>query len=154
MSKTKKFFLGFVIALAALFLFACFSIIFVFVFKFESTSENVISTIYLFLYLIALTVTIYHAVRAYISKPSVMNIIMIDEHGQIIQKSKRVTLILVIISAVFFAFTLAMICGLNKVITIFSVGTIYAVMNTSLGVGTVCLFFHLYPKFHENIQEK
>ena len=154
MNKTKKFFLAFLLALSMLFLITCFSIIIVFVFKFENTSENIISTVYLFLYLIAVTFFFYYALKAYLTKPSVMNIIMIDEHGQIIQKSKRTTLILVIISALFFAFSLAMILGLNKVITFLSTGTIYAILNTSLGVGVVCLFFHFYPNFHENIQEK
>lgn len=154
MSKTKKFFLAFFLSLACLFLLTCFSIIVVFVFKFENTSENIISTVYLFLYLIAVTFFIYYALKAYLTKPSVMNIIMIDERGQTIQKSKATTLILAIISAVFFAFSLAMLLGLRKVITIFSTGTIYAILDTSLGVGIVCLFFHFYPKFHENIQEK
>lgn len=154
MNKTKKFFLAFLIAIGALFLFTCFAIIRIFVFSFDGTTENVIGAVYLFLLLLAESYIFYQAFRAYIIKPSVMNIVMIDEHGIVIQKSVRVSLVLTIISSVFFAFTLALELGLNKVITIFSTGVTYAVMNTALVVGILALFFHLYPHFHTPIEKK
>ena len=148
MSKTKKYNLAFLCAIGILFVVASFSIISVFVFNFDSSTENVISTIYLFLYLIALTFIFYNSFRSYLTKSQVMSVMMIDEHGFVIKKSKRNSLILAIVSFVFFVFSLALACGLNKIITIFSKGVIYAVLNTSLAILVISLFFHFYPLIH------
>ena len=150
MDKTKKFFLSFLFVLGGLFLLAGFSLVRVFVFEFEKTSENIISIVYLFLHLIVLAFAFYYAFRAYIYKPSLMNTVMIDEHGFVIKKSRRVAIIIATISLVLVAFSLAMIFGLNKVISFISPGTIYAFLNSGASVGITCVYFTIYPKVHKD----
>lgn len=149
MDKTKKFFLSFLFVLGALFLLAGFSLVMAFVYNFENTSENIISIVYLFLHLIVLAFAFYYAFRAYMFKPSLMNIVMIDENGLVIKKSRRVAIIIATISLIFVIFSLAMLFGLNKVITFLSAGTIYAFLNSGASVGITSLYFIFYPKVHK-----
>ena len=149
MDKTKKFFLSFLFVLGALFLLAGFSLVMAFVYNFENTSENIISIVYLFLHLIVLAFAFYYGFRAYMFKPSLMNIVMIDENGLVIKKSRRVAIIIATISLIFVIFSLAMLFGLNKVITFLSAGTIYAFLNSGASVGITSLYFICYPKVHK-----
>ena len=149
MDKTKKFFLSFLVVLGALFVLAGFSLIMVFVVDFKSTSENIISIGYLFLHLVVLAFAFYYAFRAYISRPNLMNVVMVDEHGLVIKKSKRVAIIIATIAFALAAFALAMLFGLSKVVTFLSPGTVYAFLNVGLSVGVTCLYFLAYPKFHK-----
>ena len=150
MNKTKKYLLAFLFALGTLFLVGCASIIIIFVIDFKGSSENIIGTVYLFLYLLAIAYIFYVTFRAFLTKPQVLSVVMIDNHGNVIKKSQSTTLVLAIISGLFFAFTLALACGLNIVIPIFSNGVTYAIMNTALAVLVISLFFHFYPKFHDS----
>ena len=151
MSKTKKFLVAFLCAVALLFLVACASIIMVFVVGYtkENASESIIGVVYLFLYLLATAYIFYQVFRAFLTKPQILSVVMIDERGQIIKKSVTTTLVLMIISGLLFAFSFAIAVGLDKVLPIFSKAVSFAIMNTSLAVFTICLFFHIYPKFHD-----
>ncbi len=152
MSKTKKYLLAFLIAIGALFFVACACIILVFVIGYDkkSASESVIGVVYMFLYLLAIAYMFYTTFRAFLTKPQVLSVVMIDDHGLVIKKSVTTTLVLMIISFAIFAFTLAMACGLDKVIPIFSKGVSFAIMNTSLAVLVISSFFHFYPKYHDS----
>lgn len=152
MNKTKKYLLSFLIALGSLFFIACASIILIFIIDFKTSSENIIGVVYLFLYLLAIAYIFYTAFRAYLTKPQILSVVMIDDHGQVIQKSKNTSLVLAIIGGAIFAFTLALALGLDKTIQIFSKGVTFAVMNTALAFLTISLFFHFYPKFHDYTQ--
>jgi hypothetical protein len=149
MSKTKKYLLAFLCAIGGLFFVGCASIIIIFVIDFKSSSENIIGTAYLFLYLLAIAYIFYITFRAYLTKPQVLSVVMIDDHGLVIKKSLTTTLVLSIIAGAIFAFTFALAVGLDKVIPIFSKGVTFALMNTALAVLVICLFFHFYPKFHD-----
>ena len=100
MSKTKKYLLAFLCAIGLLFLVACASIIIIFVLDFKSSGDNIIGTAYLFLYLLAIAYIFYITFRAFLTKPQVLSVVMIDDHGQVIKKSVNTTLILSINSLI------------------------------------------------------
>lgn len=151
MSKTKKFLVAFLCAIGMLFLIACASIILIFVIGYDkkSASESIIGVVYLFLYLLAVAYMFYATFRAFLTKPQVLSVVMIDDHGLVIKKSVTTTLVLMIISGAIFAFSFAMACGLDKVLPIFSKAVSFSIMNTALAVLVICFFFHIYPKFHD-----
>ena len=148
MSQTKKLLIYFLCAIGALFLIAGYSIISVFIVNFNADSDTIVPVIYLFLHLIVLAFAFYYVFRAYVSKPVLMSVFMIDEYGNVIKKSKKVAMVLFILGLLLVGFNLAMLFGLNKIITIFSLGLQYAVLNTALTVGTGSIFFYIYPKVH------
>ena len=152
MSKTKKYLLSLLVAEASLFLVACASIIVIFVIDFKSSSENIIGTVYLFLYLLAIAYIFYTTFRAYLTKPQVLSVVMIDDHGLVIKKSVNTSLVLAIIGGVLFALTFAMALGLDTLIPIFSKGVTFAIMNTALAVLVISSYFHVYPKYHDYTQ--
>lgn len=147
MKKIKKLFASLSLCLGLLFVLCCTSIIFVFVYNFNNVSEELLAVAYLFIHLIILAVIFYLSFKAYLQKPQIMNILMINENNQPIQKSKIVALIIAILGFIVgFYFTL-LIFNLPIPLSFMSSGLKHALMNVGYTVAIVALHFYLYPLF-------
>lgn len=145
MKKVKKLFASLSICLGLLFALCCTSIIFVFVYNFNNVSEELLAVAYLFIHLIILAVVFYLSFKAYLQKPQIMNILMIDENNQPIKKSKIVALIFTILGFIVGVYFTLLVFNLSIPLSFMSSGLKHALMNVGYSVALIALHFYLYP---------
>lgn len=148
MLKEKKLFLILSIALGALFLLACISIVFVFVIDFQNTSENIMATVYLFIHSLIVAGAFYFALKAFLQKSQLMAILMIDEHGNKITKSFVVAIVLSSLSFLVGIYFMLLCFNLPIPLQDFAKGLKFTLMNVGYSIGIVSLAFAIYPKVY------
>lgn len=148
MLKEKKLFLILSIALGALFLLACVSIVFVFVIDFQNTSENIMATVYLFIHSLIVAGAFYFALKAFLQKSQLMAILMIDEHGNKITKSFVVAIVLSSLSFLVGIYFMLLCFNLPIPLQDFAKGLKFTLMNVGYSIGIVSLAFAIYPKVY------
>lgn len=148
MLKEKKLFLILSIALGALFLLACISIVFVFVIDFQNTSENIMATVYLFIHSLIVAGAFYFALKAFLQKSQLMAILMIDEHGNKITKSFVVAIVLSSLSFLVGIYFMLLCFNLPIPLQDFAKGLKFTLMNVGYSIGIVSFAFAIYPKVY------
>jgi len=133
------------IALGVLFALVCFSIIRVFVINFEKTSQNGLAVAFLFLHMVLIAVAFYMATKAFLRGPSLMNVLMTDDHGNALKKSVVVASIICGLGWLIGVYMLILVCGANSFLSFFAPALKYALMNVGFSVAIVAAFFAHYP---------
>ena len=148
MKIKSKYFLSLVVALCALALIDCASIILCVVNGSLTTSdkhaEQIMSFVYLFIHLIVIGFVIFLALKAYLIKSVLISTIMTNEDGTLNKKSQIYSLIFAIFGlALAVIFFLASI-GIFKALTFFSLGLRLALTNVGFTIGIVAIFLLCY----------
>lgn len=152
MKKERILLLSFLIALGGLFVLCGFSLVRCFVYggELEEGDNNILEIGYLFIHLIMIAIIFYLAIRGFIVKISILNLIMLDENGQ---RNKKSLIISGVLSGVFLfvgIYSTLHVLGLNMPpLNFFSPSTAHDLMNAGYLFGIVALVFFLYPFLHE-----
>lgn len=146
--KKRKYFLGLMIALVALFVLCCASIILC-VLNGNSVAddkrvEHTMAFVFLFFHLIILGVLFIYTLKAYLAGSMFVQVVTTKESGEKNKKSVVVCSILAGISALIGVFFITVLCGVPSFGNIFSLGLQYALMNAGLTVATLALFLVFY----------
>ena len=148
----KKYFKIMLFNIAGLFVLTVFSVIYC-VIKTSSVEEiqrtsHIMSIVYLMLQLVMEGAAFYYAFRAMVKGSTLIKPIMYAKDNVVNPKSKRNALITFIVScdiAIFFLITLFPI----EVLSFFSLGLRFALLNCGLLIAVVSLFFFCYVRKRE-----
>ena len=148
----KKYFKIMLFSIAGLFALTVFSAIYC-VIKTSSVEEiqrtsHIMSIVYLMFQLVMEGVAFYYAFRAMVKGSTLIKPIMYAKDNVVNPKSKRNALITLIVSfaiAIFFLITLFPI----EVLSFFSLGLRFALLNCGLLIAVVSLFFFCYARKKE-----
>lgn len=146
--KKRKYFLGLMIALVALFVLCCASIILC-VLNGSSVAddkrvEHTMAFVFLFFHLIILGVLFIYTLKAYLAGSMFVQVVTTKESGEKNKKSVVVCSILAGIFALIGVFFITVLSGVPSFGNIFSLGLQYALMNAGLTVATLALFLVFY----------
>lgn len=145
----KKYFKTMLFSIAGLFALTVFSVIFC-VIKTGGVEEvqktsHIMSIVYLVFQLVMEAVAFYYAFRAMVKGSSLIRPVMYVKDDIVNRKSKRNAFITFVIScniAIFFLITLFPI----EVLSFFSLGLRFALLNCGLLIAVVSLFFFCYAR--------
>ena len=148
----KKYFKIMLFSIAGLFAITVFSIIFSIVnsnvVEEAQKTSHIMSIVYLVFQIAMEAVVFYYAFRAMIKGSTLIKPVMYVKDGIVNSKSKRNALITFIVScniAIFFLITLFPI----EVLSFFSLGLRFALLNCGLLLAVVSLFFFCYARKSE-----
>ncbi len=150
MEKEKSLFLGLLLALVALFALCGFSLVQCFVYGTSSEDSNFLEIAYLFVHLVIVAVIFYLAFRAYKTKSSIIQMMMIEESGV---KNRKSLIVSGILSGVFFfigIYSMLHVFGLKTPpLNYLSSSLSHDLMNAGYLFGVIALAFFLYPFLHK-----
>ena len=146
--KKRKYFLGLMIALVALFLLCCTSIILC-VLNGGSVSddkkvEHTMAFVFLFFHLVIVGILFIYALKAYLAGSMFIQVVTTKESGEKNKKAVIICSILAAIFAIIAVFFVTVLCGVPSFGNIFSLGLQYALMNAGFTVSTLSLFLVFY----------
>ena len=148
MKTRNKYFLYLSFIFVALFAFACFSIIYAVIslnqIPVEKRPGNILSLVALFIHLLILAVGFYYSLKAYLSKSSIVSVIMVNDKGDKNPKSYRNTLIFSIIFGIFGIFFFLNSFGIIHLTEILTSALNLELTNLGFTVSFVALYLYFY----------
>lgn len=145
MSKTKVFYLLMMITEVLLFALGCFSLIFCFAGQETSGNQNALSEVYLIAHLVIIAGVFYYTLRAFQKGPYILKVFMIDDHNNPIIKSRVVSIVIMAITYAIGVYFALLAFGLELPLNFFTLALRHAVMNFGFSVGTIALYFLIFP---------
>ena len=146
--KKRKYFLGLMIALVALFIVCCASIILCVInggsVPSDKHVEHTMAFVFLFLHLVVIGILFIYTLKAYLTRSMFIQIVTTKENGEKNKKTVVVCSILAGIFALIAVFFITVLFGVDSFGKTFSMGLQYALVNAGLTVSTLCLFLVFY----------
>ena len=150
----KKYFKTMLFSIAILFAITCFSLIFCIVNK-EMVEENqntshILSIVYMIFHLAMEGIVFYYAFKAMVNGSSLMKVVMYIKDDVVNKKSRRnalIVFVVFIVLAIYFLLTIIF----DIFLSFFALGLRFALMNFSILVGVIALYFFCYRR---KIEEK
>ena len=148
MKQRNKYFFYLTLILGCLFAFCCFSIIYSVLahnaLPKEKRSGDLLALVALFLHLLIVSVGIYLSLKAYLNKPRIVSVIMVDDRGNKNPKSYRNTLIFSIIFGLIGVFFFLNSFGILHLTEILTVTLNLMITNFGFTVSFVALYLYFY----------